>query len=140
MYTDPNMSRGGLLCRWVQTNRTDYIAVADVINRRHDTGADGTETHTLCKICVEKCDSCSDSEASEVKRKTTTGRTDDGELDGHQESHDIKQDLKERPFRSFEEPPGAWGENESVPCCDGEGADKEVLVSREMGGEVERRG
>jgi hypothetical protein len=68
------------------------------------------------------------------------GRTDDCELDGHQESQDIKQDLEERPFRSFEEPPGAWGENESVPGCNSESADEEILVSGEMGREIKRGG
>lgn len=49
----------------------------------------------------------------------------------------MEENLEGGPAWGSPETPGARGENEGVPCCDGEGADKEVLVCTEMGGEVE---
>lgn len=69
-----------------------------------------------------------------------TRLTDDDKLDGHENSEKVEDDLKGGPARRPEETPGAGREDEGVPCCDGEGADEEVLVSTEMGREIERRG
>ena len=50
----------------------------------------------------------------------------------------MEDDLKDGPFLGLEEPPGTGTEDKSVPCGDGEGTDEEVLVSGQVGGEVER--
>ena len=66
--------------------------------------------------------------------------TDNSELDRHVESKDVEDDLEWGPFLCAEEPPCPWRQDEGVPCSDGERTDEEVLVSREMRREVERRG
>jgi len=50
----------------------------------------------------------------------------------------VEDDLENGPFLGLEEPPRTGAEDKSVPCCDGEGADEEVFVSRQVGWEVER--
>jgi hypothetical protein len=67
-------------------------------------------------------------------------QTNNGELNRHQGSQEIKQDLENRPTLSLPKPPRARKENKGVPCCNSEGADEKVLVSGEMRGEVERGG
>ena len=63
--------------------------------------------------------------------------TDDNEFNGHEEPEEVEDDLQHRPLGGLHEPPCARGEDEGVPCCDGERADEEVLVRAQMGRQVE---
>ena len=64
-------------------------------------------------------------------------RTDDGELDGHEDPEEMEEDLQWRPLFGTKKTPCARGENEGVPGGDGEGAHEEVLVCREVRGKIE---
>ncbi|KAF5315265.1 hypothetical protein D9619_007199 [Psilocybe cf. subviscida] len=55
----------------------------------------------------------------------------------HPDLQEVEEDLEFGPPRHLPETEGAGGDDESVPCCDGEGADEEVLVRRQVWGEVE---
>jgi len=92
-----------------------------------DSGADGLEeeellAHILCPLCIKE------------------GDGNDDPLCRHEDAQEVEEDLEGRPSWGAEETPGAGGEHESIPGCDGEGADKEVLVGTEMGREVEGGG
>lgn len=63
--------------------------------------------------------------------------TDDSELYRHKKTEEVEEDLQWGPFLGAEETPSAGRKNEGVPSRDGEGADEEVLLSGEMGREVE---
>lgn len=65
-------------------------------------------------------------------------RTNDGELDGHEDAEEVIEHLEDGPLGGLHEAPGAGRENEGVPCGDGESADEKVLVGGEMGRKVER--
>jgi len=97
-----------------------------------DGGADGDEdarhdrfeevellAHFRRPFCVEECDG------------------DDDELNGHQQTEEVKGDLHDGPFLALEELPCARRKDEGVPGSDGQGADEEILVGAEMGREVE---
>jgi len=51
----------------------------------------------------------------------------------------MEKNLKSRPTRCLEEAPCARGENESIPGSDSQSADKEILVSVEMGWQIQGR-
>ena len=63
--------------------------------------------------------------------------TDDNEFNGHEEPEEVEDDLQHRPLGGLHEPPCARGEDEGVPCSDGERTDEEVLVRAQMGRQVE---
>jgi hypothetical protein len=44
----------------------------------------------------------------------------------------LKDDFKDWPLLRLHQTPTTRGEDESVPCCDGQSANEEVLVSTEM--------
>jgi hypothetical protein len=75
-----------------------------------------------------------------VKRaRGADGRhTDDGELCRHQKTKKEKDGLEHGPALRLEEFPTPRGQNQGVPCSDGEGAHKEVLVCGEVSGKAER--
>ena len=52
----------------------------------------------------------------------------------------MEQNLENRPAGGLEEFPCAGREDQCVPCCDGQRADEEILVSTEMWWKVERVG
>lgn len=64
-------------------------------------------------------------------------RTNDSELCGNVETQEVVDELEERPALLLHEAPCAGREDEDIPGSDGEGADKEVLLGREVRGEVE---
>jgi len=66
-------------------------------------------------------------------------RTDYDKLNGHEVSEEVEEDLEDGPTWGLEQAPGAGGEDEGIPCGDGECADEEVLVSTEVRREVQRR-
>lgn len=52
---------------------------------------------------------------------------------------EVEEDLENGPTWGLEQAPGAGGEDEGVPCGNCKCADKEVLVSAEVGREIQRR-
>ena len=64
-------------------------------------------------------------------------RTNDDELNGHEEPQEVVDDLEDRPSLHPEKLPAPRTENKGVPCRDGQSAHEEILVCREMRGEVE---
>ena len=66
------------------------------------------------------------------------GRTGDGEANWHKESDEMVDDFERRPFLGAKKLPGPRGENEGVPSGDGQRAYEKILVSREVGRELER--
>ena len=72
-----------------------------------------------------------------IRMKDGKRRTHDDELCGHEEAQGMEENLEGWPAWGSPETPGAGGEDKGVPCCDGEGADKEVLVCAQMRGQVE---
>ena len=77
---------------------------------------------------------------SRFKDKEEDGikRTGDGKTNRHKDPDKVVDDFERGPFLCAEELPGSRGKNESVPSGDGQRADEEVLVSREMRGKLER--
>ena len=65
--------------------------------------------------------------------------TDYDELQGHEVSEEVEEDLEDGPTWGLEQAPGTGREDEGVPCCHGECANEEVLVSAEVRGEIQRR-
>ena len=67
-------------------------------------------------------------------------RTNDRELDGHEDADEVEERLERWPPLGAHELPGAWGEDEGIPSGDSHSADHEVLVRAEVRGQIQGRG
>ena len=114
-----NEDRAALVVNGMNANDMDGRGEGD-----EDHGTDGFEqvklvTHVERELGVEE------------------GDGDDDELDGHEVAEDLENDFEHRPFLCLHQAPGARGEDEGIPCGDGERTDEEILVCAQMGGQVE---
>jgi hypothetical protein len=66
--------------------------------------------------------------------------TDDGKLEGHKDAQEVEKDLENGPFTGAHKAPGPWRQDQSVPCCDSQCADQEVLVGGQVRGQIEAVG
>lgn len=62
--------------------------------------------------------------------------TDNNEFYGHEETHEVEQNLEDGPLRGLHETVPTRGQDKGVPCCYGQSTYEEVLVSTEMRGQV----
>ena len=64
--------------------------------------------------------------------------TDNNKFYGHEETHEVEQNLEDGPLRGLHETVPTRGQDKGVPCCHGQSTYEEVLVSTEMRGQVKR--
>ena len=63
--------------------------------------------------------------------------TDDDKLCRHEKAEEVEDELECRPLGCPHQPPTSRREDEGVPCSYGEGADEEIFVRAQVGGQVE---
>ena len=94
-------------------------------------------TYALVPLCIEERDRCRVKISYEycLSRDVNLYRlqTDDSELDRHENTQEMEENLEHRPFASLHQTPCSRRKNQSIPSCDCQSADEEIFVSAEMG-------